>query len=518
MKRPATKKPRKPAAPATNATTFEVVEPRASALIESLRAFGYSIRTAIADLVDNSIAANAQNIELRTVWAGEKSYIVLIDDGRGMSQAELINAMRPGSKSPTEVRDPSDLGRFGLGLKTASFSQCRRLTVWSKRSGGRPVARCWDLDYVCSSQEWRLLSELSDSTQQIITSLKKPDHGTIVVWEKMDRLVGESSVDDPDAKSHFHDAVDEVQAHLSMVFHRFMAKPTSLSLYVNGTGASHRLAPWDPFLTVHSATQVLPAERLQIGEDVTTVEAFILPHHDKLDKKEHKNAAGPSGWNAQQGFYVYRNNRLLVPGSWLNLGFTKEEHHKLARIAVDFPSTLDHAWHIDVKKSAARPPRQIRRRLRQLADIARKRAVEVYRHRDPLQPRKGAEPTILIWRSAVRADKTIYQINREHPLVQACLTEAGEAEKPLLALLRLIEETVPVHHIWLDSAQDATSAAIPFEGIKDPAILPIIRSAYLALRKNGHSPEQARAKLMTFEGLTHFSSQIKQLTDSNCGV
>ena len=136
---------------------FDLVEPRASALIQSLRAFGYNLPTAVADLVDNSIAAGATNIWLRTWWSGADSYLALIDDGRGMSPTELLNAMRPGSKSPTEEREADDLGRFGLGLKTASFSQCRRLTVWSKREGGRAAIRCWDLDYVCESSQWRLL-------------------------------------------------------------------------------------------------------------------------------------------------------------------------------------------------------------------------------------------------------------------------------------------------------------------------------------------------------------------------
>ena len=383
---------------------FDLVEPRASALVESLRAFGYSLRTAIADLVDNSIAAGAENIWLKSHWSGADSHLALIDDGHGMSQAELVNAMRPGSKSPVDIREPDDLGRFGLGLKTASFSQCRRMTVWSKRAGGRPAIRCWDLDYISETQEWRLISKVDASTKQKLDSFTKPDHGTIVLWEKLDRLVGEEGADDAEAQQHFHSNLDEVQAHLSMVFHRFISRQ-GIALFINGDDEGHRLDAWDPFLTSHPATQIFSTETLHQGKTPIRVEPCVLPHHDKLDKKQHKQAGGLAGWNAQQGFYVYRNDRLLVAGSWLGLGFTKEEHYKLARIAVDFPSSLDHAWHIDVKKSTAQSPRSIRKRLKQLAELTRKRAVDVYRHRDPLQSRAGTQPTINVWRSAFEATR-----------------------------------------------------------------------------------------------------------------
>jgi hypothetical protein len=466
-------------------------------------------------LVDNSISADAKNVWLTAHWSGPDSYLALIDDGHGMSQAELVSAMRPGSKSPVEEREPGDLGRFGLGLKTASFSQCRRMTVWSKRDTGRAAVRCWDLDYVSETQEWRLINKVDDSTRQKLDQIPKPDHGTIVLWEKLDRLVGEEGTDDTEAKGHFHTALDEVQLHLGMVFHRFISR-RGLSLYVNGDDDEHLLRAWDPFLSDHVATQILSTESLHQG--AVRVEPCVLPHHDKLSKKQHKYAGGPAGWNAQQGFYVYRNDRLLVAGSWLGLGFTKEEHYKLARIAVDFPSALDHAWHIDVKKSVARPPRTIRKRLRQLAELTRKRAVEVYRHRDPLQSRTGSEPTINVWRSSLRGEKTVYHINRDHPLVQACLTEAKESAPILNALFRLIEETMPVHHIWLDSVQNPSATGLPFEGITNQAILPLLKCSYVALRKNGHSPEEARSKLATFEGFSQFASAITLLNDEICGV
>ena len=142
-------------------SNYEISTPGAGALIESLRAVGYSLPTAIADIIDNSIAAKAKNIWLDFYWDGCDSRISILDDGVGMEEDVLSNAMRPGSQSPTDTRDPSDLGRFGLGLKTASFSQSRILSVVSKTSKGEKSRRCWDLNFVSKHNEWRLLKEVT---------------------------------------------------------------------------------------------------------------------------------------------------------------------------------------------------------------------------------------------------------------------------------------------------------------------------------------------------------------------
>src|SRR2546428_7939377 len=136
---------------------FDLVPPNAASLVESLRAFGYGLPTAIADLVDNAIFGKARNIWIEFFWDGEESAVCLTDDGCGMSEPELRDAMRAGSRNPLDDRDPRDLGRFGLGLKTASFSQCRRLTVRSKTKDGGAITRCWDLDCIGRTNDWRLL-------------------------------------------------------------------------------------------------------------------------------------------------------------------------------------------------------------------------------------------------------------------------------------------------------------------------------------------------------------------------
>ena len=191
---------------------WDIAAPRADALIESLRAFGYSPEAAIADLVDNSISAGAKQIAVDFVWAGADSTVRVTDDGDGMSERALIAAMRPGSMSPLEDRKATDLGRFGLGLKTASFSQARELTVVSATAGTRESStRRWDLETVVASGEWRLLRIAPTGVD---VPKPPPVSGTVVIWSKLDRLVGDVDSDDAKAHRRFLTMTAHVQRHL----------------------------------------------------------------------------------------------------------------------------------------------------------------------------------------------------------------------------------------------------------------------------------------------------------------
>lgn len=316
---------------------YDLVEPGAPAMLESLRAFGYNIQTAIADLIDNSISAEAKNVWLQFYWDGSESYISMLDDGKGMTEAELVNAMRLGSRNPLEEREPNDLGRFGLGLKTASFSQCRRLTVCAKAVHQNSVTRRWDLDYVSKTGEWRLLRSAASGSEERLTALEQMESGTVVLWESMDRVVGGTKTDDAKAHNRFLEMIEDVEKHLAMVFHRFLERKNKLQIWIN----QRLIEPWDPFLTNEKVTQWLPEENLYFQENRVVVQPYVLPHHSKVDPQTYEKAAGSNGWNAQQGFYIYRNERMLVAGEWLGLGLQRDEHCKLARIQVDLPNSMD---------------------------------------------------------------------------------------------------------------------------------------------------------------------------------
>lgn len=487
---------------------YDHAAPHASSLIESLRAFGYTLETAIADLIDNSISAGARSVQVRFYWDGMNSWIALQDDGRGMSEAELVEAMRPGSRNPLDIRDPRDLGRFGLGLKTASFSQCRCLTVASRDAEGGRAIRCWDLDYVQETGEWRLLRSAPFGSELALAEHDPKPTGTLVLWQHLDRLVTAAPVSDSRAQSRFLALVDATVRHLAMTFHRYLEGPGALRLEVNG----RPVEPWEPFLTRHPLTQPLPEETLHLQGYEFRVAPFVLPHHSRLDAATLRYAGGSAGWTAQQGFYVYRNRRLLVSGDWLGLGFGREEHHRLARIRVDLPNSSDDAWQIDVRKATARPPARLRDDLRRIARLTRERAADVFRHRGKVLARAASAGYSFVWQRRVRHGKTFYAVDREHPVVAAAL--AGPDAARVGALLRLLEETVPVPLVALDAAERPEEQGAPFEGSPPAEVEAVARSVYDALRTSGHTAEQAVGRLLTMEPFNRFPELAAVLADS----
>ncbi|CAN5858003.1 ATP-binding protein [soil metagenome] len=464
--------------------------PPAPSMVESMRAHGYTLPTAIADLIDNSIAAKSDSVLLDFLWAGADSWISVVDDGIGMTEKGLSEAMRMGSRSPLEEREPDDLGRFGLGLKTASLSQCRRLTVASKQSGSRLCVRRWDLDYLCRPDVtgWRLLRSVSPGSEERIAPLMERDRGTLVLWEVLDRSVGDARRDDRAIHNHFLRLVEDVERHLSMVFHRFLvgAHPR-LTIIVNG----NKLRPWDPFLVAHKASQTTPEESIALSgySEPVRVRGYVLPHKDRLGEEEHVRASGPAGWNAQQGFYLYRNERLIVPGSWLGLGpgrgWTQEEHYKLARIRLDVPNAMDTLWQLDVKKSSAHPPPSIAKQLTGLAQKVRQDAREVFAHRGKYGRRSKKLGLMRPWKSVSRNGVLTYRIDRQHSVIAVLLSSIPtKYQSDVDAALSIIEETVPIQQIWLDAAERPEGVSPPFYSSGATRLRKIIQAAYEALRRS----------------------------------
>ena len=477
--------------------------------MESLRATGYSLPDAVSDLIDNSLTAGARNIWLDFHWSGANSRVSFLDDGSGMSETELIDAMRIGSQSPRQTREPSDLGRFGLGLKTASISQARCLTVATHTGRGAIHTRRWDLDHLVSTGDWQLLNIPSQSSEVDTKRLSQLDHGTLVVWDRLDRLVGDVGADNKGARGQFHQALRDVEQHLAMVFHRFMQGTNSVSIWLN----DQRIERWDPFLSDETATQRLSQEALGPSDIGIAVTPYVLPHHTHLTDEQHRSAAGPGGWNAQQGFYVYRNRRLLLPGDWLGLGFTKEEHYKLARIQIDLPNSLDHDWEIDVRKSRARPPQIHRDALRRIAQATRARAVEVYRQRGKTMGRTAGSSAVFVWLRQVKGKKVSYVINRDHPLVRDSLHE-DSVHAQLPRTLRLIEEHVPVQQIWVDMAEGDQSQSQPFELASDQEVIELIRSLYRVLIEGGLTHQKALEQLGSTEAIGQRFELVEPTVDA----
>ena len=489
---------------------FEELPPVASAIVESLRAFGYSPGTAIADLIDNSITAGAKNIWLDFHWAGSKSHIAVRDDGTGMTVDVLTQAMRLGSTNPKILRTENDLGRFGLGLKTAAFSLARCLTVWSKSKGHAESIRCWDLDVIQQTNQWYLSTQ--STGLESLEAMKPSTTGTLVILEKLDRLIdGDIHVENHKMHDEFLEIVEVIKNHLEMVFHRYIEE-RKLDIWIN----DRKLSPWNPFLTNESATQILPEETLTFKNKKITVQAFVLPHISKINKAKHEAGAGIRGWNAHQGFYIYRNKRLLVAGDWLGLGYRKEEHYKLCRIRLDIPNSMDEEWHIDVRKSTARPPAMIRDGLRKIANLARNRAVEVYRHRGKILLRRDAQPETFLWNKRWRGDKIVYEVNRNHPLYKSLELDRDQTKR-VNNLLRLLEETVPIPLIVIDNTETPSAFGKPFEGVSKNEISALIHDLLAMFTNQGFSQPSALEKISSMEPFTEYPEIINEIMKSDGG-
>ena len=366
--------------------------PSARRLMHSLRDLGYDLPAAVADLIDNSLDAGATvvDIDLDSEWRG--SYLRVTDNGRGMTERELDEAMRYGSARQYTT---GDLGHFGLGLKTASLSQCRRLTVATRTTGkGRIRVRRWDLDRVAETDAWALERPRILDCRPQLTEPLRDGIGTVVLWEKLDRVIGSRRPDGDAARRKLHAAEEDLRLHLAMIFHRFLSRVggrTRLTLTLNGVG----VRAWDPFCRDEPLTQALAAQRVGVnGDHHVVLRPFILPaQHHFSSPEAHARASGPNRWNRQQGFYIYRRDRLIQSGGWCRLR-TMDEHSKLARVAVDLPSSEEDMFRINVAKMTVGLPEALRPQLRVLATGIVSRAQDAYRRRARAVPdTRASQPT-----------------------------------------------------------------------------------------------------------------------------
>lgn len=471
--------------------------PHASSMLESLRGLGYAPATALADLIDNSITANSSEIAIHLEWSGPDSWVRIVDNGQGMDDAALEAGMRLGARDPRAERAARDLGRFGLGLKTASFSQARRLTVASRRNGGPTACLRWDLDLIGQERDadWPLFEGPSPGSEHLLAPLDQMEHGTVVLWEKLDRIVTAGFT-----ANDMIELADRAEAHLAMTFHRLLdGQQPELRLLLNG----RLMKPWDPYLIGHPGKALENPEYKILNATAVTVQCHVLPHRDMLKTAEQEAAAGPGGWTQQEGFYVYRNRRLLLAGGWLGLGdggkpWQRDEAHRLARIRLDIPNSADAEWKINVLKSTASPPVRLRSQLHRLASETRENARRVFAHRGHITPVTGRRSNAVAeaWQVRRSAQGTSYRIARDHDLVASILSRAGSLKPDILALLRLIEETVPVQRIWLDTAEDKETPRTGFDGAPDCEVMETLCSVFEALVKfRGLSPAEARERL-----------------------
>jgi len=426
--------------------------PGAAALSSSMRDIGYSLDTAIADLIDNSISACADMVHVHFREIDGEYIIAVVDNGTGMDEVSLKQAMRFGSAVKYSQRKANDLGKFGLGLKTATFSQCRMLTVVSRKNG-KTVAATQDLDEIDRTDKWLLTihNEMEIAEIPLLDCLSKT--GTLVLWRKLDRLGGSSG------KKIDKAVLAEIAAlehHLSLVFHRFLdgeATGKKLEIEINGKPVE----PFDPFCRDHQATQHFVPEYVTIAGARVRITPFVLPHYTKLSKSEFSFYNKISNFYDNQGIYVYRNKRLLIWGTWLSTA-SRSEIMKLARIQVDFSSDLDASWVIDIKKSKAKPHEDVRERLKRLLPAILETSSRIFKKRGqaitPINPDKGQS----IWERRAASGKVFFDLNRNHPLLQNILTALDGAEQQLFKnYLDAVARQLPVELIYSEFSSNPNS-------------------------------------------------------------
>ena len=478
--------------------------PSPSALIESMRNLGYDLPSALADIIDNSITAQANEIHIDYGWNEGEPYVLIIDNGNGMSEDKLLEAMTPGNGMLDE-RELHDLGRFGLGLKTASWSQCKRMTAYTKHEDSIHHLT-WDIDHVSEVDDWELLVELEQFEVNILSDKLDPhESSTAILWTKLDRILPEKG-DDETKKGYLYSIMaDLVMPHLSMIFHRYLEKK-KVDIFVGRAACS----PWDPFMSTHHATEEVSAEGFE--DDKITITPFVLPHSSKLTTAlEKEQAEGIRGWDANQGFFVYRRDRMIISGGYFDLDLKSNASYRLCRIKVDLTNEFDLAWKVDVRKKDVIPPPGYREELKRIAKSTMNRSSNRYVARTTSKTRMRKNQTLEeVWQRKQIGEKIQYKINSNSPGIQAIINQHSIDKKVLKQLLYIIERTIPYRSITLDNnkMEDATMD-LPQENIRPPdGLFQVARNLINSRVNEGMSTAEA-IEIVTQQILPSFGAEFR---------
>lgn len=421
-----------------------ILSPYAPNLIESTRSIGYSLETAMADIIDNSISNFSTKIEVE-FSSYKNPYIAIIDNGNGMEADELEKAMRYGSSSSLDERESQDLGRFGLGLKMASMSQCRKLTVISKKNGDIS-ATCWDLDYIYTTKNWSLKKHSTEEIKKLlfVERLERETSGTIVLWENFDRI----SETELYFEKEFNEKIDKASTHLSLVFHSYLDKNKKLEIYFN----NRLLDAIDPYLLSNRATQPLEEEMLFLNQVPIKIKPYVLPFTSKMSAEEKQNQNEMKNLNIGQGLYIYRNNRLIVWGKWFGL-LRIGELNRLAKIRIDLPNSIDTYWTIDIKKSNAQIPSAIKEQLKQIIIRTVGKSERVYRYRGRKVSKDKLEH---VWNKISERENSFqYLINKDVEIYKVLEQTLNEEQQQLLnSFVRSVEDAFPYQDVYYELAKD----------------------------------------------------------------
>ena len=423
------------------------MSPEPKSHIKTLMRIGYDFNSAIADIIDNSITAKAKKINIICPPETDNPFLTIVDNGIGMEPEELIQNMRIGCKDPNQKRDAGDLGRFGSGMKTASFSHARRLTVISHKKGKKIAAACWDIDEIEDKNAW-CLRELNEKDIHDLDHLDKElikGVGTQLIWEKIKKF---EETDHNNSKNSIETSMVDLNKYLALHFHKFLQGPNKINIYVQKL----KVEPVDPFLTTKNGYQEGPTDETFVKGGKLQIKSHTLPHHSNLTQSEIDNIGGMEEIYKGQGLYIYRENRLIIAGGWMGLSRTYQLG-KLARIEINIPSGLDDEWSTDVKKSSLQLPQKIKNRLKNLIQQPIKKSKRTYNFRGK------KEEANEYWKIIETRDKNIiYQIDTgNNELIKIAKETPKKNTSNLKEYLKNLAKNLPINHIHSKVSSDPKS-------------------------------------------------------------
>jgi len=408
--------------------------------IKTLMRIGYTLSSAVSDIIDNSITAQSSSIEIFAPPIKDNPLISILDNGVGMSPEELIENMKIGCKDPSMEREENDLGRFGSGMKTASFSQARRLTVITKKKDYPIAAAVWDIDRIEKTNSWQLeiLDEEDIKLIPHVALSEDSEQGTQLIWEKITFLQQGSHALSQDEE--LASELTELRKYIALHFHRFIHNSKKLSIYIN----NNRVEAIDPFMSNLDGYQEGPSEKFRCKGGFITIRTHVLPHINQISSEQLEKMGGAENITQNQGIYIYRSKRLINAGGWLGLA-KSSQLGALARVQVDVPTTIDDEWSTDVKKSSLQLPSRVKRELRKFLSDPVKRSKRAYTYRGE----KSAANTYWEINEDKNKDSITYQVDTTNDDLLKCLGSLDkELKKSFLNYLKNLSSSIPIDHIF----------------------------------------------------------------------
>jgi hypothetical protein len=424
-----------------------ILRPTPVFFIKSISEQGYTLSTAVADLIDNSLTAGASRVELLLDSKSLPLKLFIADNGGGMSAGELTESMRFPSADVEEQRSGNDLGRFGLGLKTASFSQSRKFTVISQKFDQEYAGRTWDIEYL---KDWTLLVETGDSITSALNAYhqtSKSFHSedadfkvsTLVVWDNLYKLKKLLQ------KNEINDELEDLRSHLGLVFHRFL-QSNRLQIRLNNS----LIEAFEPFPDKIPGVTPVSEHFWKTEDSYVRFQGIILPKRSAAEAKDSASVWVPAGKTMEelQGLYVYRNERLINYGGWLR-AIPKSIALQFGRIRIDISNINDSEFHLNVAKSSLKIPFGLKRAMTEMVIYVAGQAAKEYRERlasSVIRSTSTAKGMALVTKETGAAGPVL-KINKDFELYRKLTTTLESSQNELLgSLIGLLENKI--NEVW----------------------------------------------------------------------